>query len=474
MKFFYPYSGRQRMMICICLLWGILHVHAAVIDSGEQFNVLFISVDDLRPELNCYGREHIVSPHIDRLAAEGFLFKQAYCNVPVCGASRASILTGLRPTPRRFLAHNSYINEDAADVVTLPALLKEHGYHTESLGKVLHHWKEDSLNSWSEAPWHPSLSKTGSKGRLRLDFQLPENANRRMAFENAEVPDTAYIDGKIAARAVERLSCFSKQGIPFFLAVGFVKPHLPFNAPSSYWELYDAERVELPDFIEIPEAAPAQANHNSNELRTYDNIPGEGSLNEELSRELIRGYYACVSYVDAQIGKLLEALKDSGLEDNTIVVLWGDHGYSLKEHSLWNKHSTFEVALRVPLILKVPGVSGGAEIGALTELLDLYPTVCDLLGIAQPDHLQGDSFVPILHNPRAMGKEVIYGRWKEADFVKTQRYLYTEWFDDDESMARMLYDHHNDPHETVNIAELPENRERVAQFSKQLREMRKL
>ncbi|WP_073181050.1 sulfatase [Flagellimonas flava] len=438
-------------------------------------NVLFISVDDLRPELGCYGKSQILSPNMDKLAAEGTLFERAYCNVPVCGASRASILTGLRPNPTRFLTHKSYIDVDAPNVVTLPQHFKRNGYLTLSLGKVLHNWADDALQSWSEPPWHPRVFEEGNAGRQRLNYQLDVNKDKRPPYERAEVIDTAYLDGKIANRAIRELQRFAESDQPFFIAMGFVKPHLPFNAPAKYWDLYDPDKIEFPEFMEYPENVPDEARHNSSELRTYDDIPKEGPLSDAMARSLMHGYYACVSYVDAQIGRVMKELKRLGLEENTIVVVWGDHGWSLREHGLWCKHSTFDVAMRAPLIVKTPVNKGDQRVHSLVEFVDLYPTLCDLADLTKPSHLQGDSFTYLLGDPDANGKEAVFGRWQNADFMKTRQHGYTEWFSEDgKSQARMLYDHLIDPNETKNIAQKQGNADMINKFSERVEELRQI
>lgn len=441
-------------------------------------NVLFIAVDDLRPELNCYGQDHIISPNLDRLAAEGFVFERSYCNVPVCGASRASLLTGLRPKPDRFLNYSTYADKDAPEAVSLPQHFRENGYRTFSYGKVFHH-QNDKSGSWSEAPWHPANDL--GPGTSWRDYQLPENialdadgdAKRGPAYEKAAVADTAYFDGKVARKAAETLQQLAGQEQPFFMALGFMKPHLPFNAPARYWEMYQERDIQLTAVPDQPQDAPRQANHNFGELRHYAEIPDAGPVADSMARKLIHGYYASVSYVDAMVGQVLDELKRLGLDKNTIVVLWGDHGWSLGDHGLWCKHSTFDVAMRAPLFVKVPGFSGGQRIDALTEFVDIYPSLCDLAGLPRPDHLQGDSFLPLLKDPAAEGKKELFCRWVSADAVKTDRYLYTEWFDKEGgSVGRMLYDHQEDPAETINIAERPEHAELVAELSARLRAQR--
>jgi arylsulfatase A-like enzyme len=432
--------------------------------------VLFIAVDDLRPQLGCYGRSQVISPCIDRLAREGTVFDRAYCQVPVCGASRASLLTGLRPTRRRFLNYKTWAKEDAPGVITLPQQFRLHGTTTFSLGKVFHH-ANDAPGSWSEPAWRPRTKL----GNWR-DYVTPENVKvagpgdgKGPPYEIADVPDDAYLDGKIAVRAIEDLERLKKAGKPFFLAVGFLKPHLPFNAPKRYWDLYDPSGVRLPSNYHPPRDAPKQALHNWGELRGYTQVPPRGPLPDEMALTLIRGYHACVSYTDRQIGRVLDALERLGLADETIVVLWGDHGWNLGEHTLWCKHCNFDTALRVPLILKVPGFPAGQRTRALVEFVDLYPTLCELCGIDLPAHLEGTSLVPLLEDPQRPWKTAVFSRWIDGDSIRTDRFLYTEWRGrEGDVVARMLYDHREDPEENVNIAAGPEQADRVRDLSRRL------
>lgn len=464
-------------------LLGLIACHrqpATESTLNQRPNILFIAVDDLRPELNCYGKTQIQSPNLDRLAAEGFLFERAYCNVPVCGASRASILTGLRPTPDRFLDFKTRVADEAPDAITLPQYFKQNGYETFSYGKIFHH-RNDRLESWTEKPWHPQMNiMEGGSWRdyqvaAHVEMDTDDTPLRGPAYEYAEVSDTTYFDGKIAARALRKLGQLSQDTSPFFMALGFLKPHLPFNAPQKYWDLYPTDSISLADVNDYPLGAPEQSHHNFGELRHYNNIPQKGAVPDRTAKQLIRGYYACVTYVDAMIGRVMEGLKEKGLAENTIVIVWGDHGWSLSDHGLWCKHSTFNVAMQTPLIISVPGKKGGQRIQALTEFVDVYPSLVELAGLPLPGHLQGDSFVDVLDDPTAKGKDALFCRWKKSDVIKTDRYLYTEWFDAEEkSVARMLYDHQNDPNETINIAEKEENQALVSSLSQRLREQRQL
>lgn len=435
------------------------------VKQAQKPNILFIAVDDLRPELNFYGQKHIQSPQLDQLAAQSLVFNRAYCNVPVCGASRASLLTGSRPTRYRYIDARTRKDTDNPEVVSLPMLLKSNGYKTISNGKIYHHQNDDA-QAWDEI-WQPE-EKYGYATEEYRDIRA--NTYRGMPMESAEVPDSAYKDGKLAQKAIQDLKKLKAGGEPFFLAVGFYKPHLPFTAPQKYWDLYDRADIKLPENYVQPVSTPKKAFHNFGELRNYENIPKKGVLEEALAKELIHGYYACVSYIDTQIGLVLEELERSGLSKNTIVVVWGDHGWNLGDHQLWCKHCTFESSLRVPLILKVPGKTKGKTTDAITEYVDIYPSICDLLGIEKPTHLEGESLVPLIENGRR-NKDFAVSKFKDAVTLIEGQLFYTEWIDDQgNTYARMLFDHRSDPLEMDNLAEKEAYQALVKELAVKLRE----
>ncbi len=441
--------------------------------AGEKKpNVLFIAVDDLRPQLGCYGHKQMLSPNIDRLGDEGVIFLRSYCQVPVCGASRASLMTGVRPTANRFLGYDTWAQKDLPGALSVAKHFRNNGYHTISNGKVFHH-RTDCLDGWSEEPWRPK--GTWRNYLLEENQKLAEKSERQAGppFEAADVPDNAYFDGMIADKGISDLRRLEKIDRPFFLALGFLKPHLPFNAPKKYWDLYKREEIDLADNPFRPKGAPDAALHNWGELRAYHGIPQKGPLSDEMARTLIHGYYACVSYTDAQIGRVLIELGRLGLRDNTVVILWGDHGWNLGEHGLWCKHCNFETSLHSPLLVRAPGIKAGVRTNALTEYLDIYPSLCELCNLPLPGHLEGKSFVPLLKNPNLLWKEAVFSRYFRGDSVKTDRYRYTEWRRKDGKMyARMLYDHSVDWVENVNISERPENKELVGKMSKMIRGLR--
>ena len=441
--------------------------------TRKKPNILFIAVDDLRPQLGCYGHAQMKSPNIDRLASEGFLASRSYCNVPVCGASRASLLTGMRPKRDRFVNYHTWADKDLPGNLSLPRYLKEQGYYTLSNGKVYHH-QTDGEGSWSEAAWRPTNPDNNWRDYLSETNQRISRAHpdhRGLPYEAMEVEDNAYFDGKIADKTIEDLKRLRDKDQPFFLAAGFLKPHLPFNAPQKYWDLYDRETINMADNPFRPQNAPDAAMHNWGELRNYAGIPPTGPLDENLARTLVHGYYACVSYTDAQIGRILDTLDELDLSQNTIVILWGDHGWNLREHGLWCKHCNFNTSLQAPILLRAPGYQGGIESDGLIEFVDIYPTLCELAGLEIPEHCQGKSFVPLIKKPDQSWKSFVHSRFHNGESIRTDRHLYTEWHDDDGKMyARMLYDHVNDPKENVNISEDPTNQTLVAELSKLLNE----
>lgn len=420
-------------------------------------NIILIIVDDLRPELGIYGNNLIKTPHIDALAQEGLLFKNAYCNVPVCGASRASMLTGLRPNNNRFLTYKSKINEEAPQAITFPALLKTRGYKTYSYNKVAHH-KFDATGSWSQE-WYPYLENGKEKETFIgwKDYQLQAN---RQAFidkkptavsEKIAGEDQIYFDGQTTQKVISDLKQLQNTNTPFLMAVGYVKPHLPFNAPAKYWELYNENNFKLPDNHVFPESVPKIANHKWGELRSYKNIPKEGPVNTKMAKHLIHGYYACVSYIDAQIGQLVAALKQLKIYNNTYLILMSDHGWSLSDHGLWAKHSNFEKALKIPFIIKGPGIEKSSQTENYMELIDLYPTICDLTKTEKPVDIDGDSFLETLYNPNKINKTTIYSKWKNGETLVKNNWAFTKWSYRNKADDKMLFNHVNDPEETQNL-----------------------
>jgi len=471
--------------------------------APERRNVLFIAVDDLRPQLGCYGHKRILSPHIDRLASRGLLFQRAYCQQAVCGATRASLLSGLRPDSSKVHGNSPPLATVHTDLLTLPKHFRRNGYETVSLSKIYHHRGRDDPGGWSRPEWSPKgnwvgrgyLSEKGKAvcrqeaeriGKLR-DRALQKAKDRKDAarirqrfrtglgppIDCADVPDNAYPDGVTADRAVEELRRLKDQ--PFFLAVGFVKPHLPFNAPKKYWDLYRRSEIKLADNPFAPKGAPKLALTNWGELRNYVGVPKSGPVGDDQARELIHGYHACVSYTDALVGRVIDELDRLGLRQRTVIILWGDHGWKLGEHAMWCKHTNFELDTRVPMILSAPGQkSAGRRTDALVEFVDIYPTLCELCGLEMPKHCEGTSMVPLLGDPARKWKSAAFSQYPRGRIMgysmRTGRWRYTEWVErkTGKAVARELYDHKNDPAENVNVAARAENAETLKELSAML------
>ncbi|MGA2501602.1 MAG: sulfatase-like hydrolase/transferase [Tepidisphaeraceae bacterium] len=460
--------------------------------AAEKLNILFVVVDDLKPTIGCYGDAVARTPNLDRLGARGMVFDRAYCLQAVCAPSRNATLTGLRPEVLRIYDLGTNFRRRVPDVVTLPQWFKQNGWKAEGIGKIYHvgHGNHEDPASWTVPHWPAKtidyvLPENRAKGLTREEA-LFGNSSTRVAdlprgapFECADVPDNAYGDGKIADEAVARLrAARANAGQPFFIAVGFLKPHLPFCAPRKYWDMYDPAKLPMPDRDTPPDGAPKFAPTTWGELRQYSDIPDVGPVNPAKARQLIHGYYAATSYMDAQFGRVLDELDALGLSKNTVIVLWGDNGWHLGDHGMWSKHTNYEQATRVPLIFSAPGHRGGQHTASLVELTDIYPTLCDLAGAAKPAHLQGTSLVPVLDDakvsPRAAAFQVFPRGTRETgpmlgQAVRTERWRYIEWRKADSSAAaRELYDMQNDPGETVNLADTQEQKAAVAELEAML------
>jgi len=469
-------------------------------------NILFIAVDDLRPEMGCYGNPVVKTPNLDRLAARGIVFNHAYCQQAVCSPSRSSLMTGRRPDATRVWDLETHFRVALPDTVTLPQYFKANGYYSAALSKIYHHGFEDG-RSWSEPHWYPSgqtidtdpmdSSKrivTKIAGGVGEYLKRPQpadndkpNAGKRAkapkgdAFEVSTKSDDELPDGHTAAEAVARLHALKEKGQPFFLAVGFLKPHLPFVAPKKYWDIYNPIEIPLPAIDHLPEGAPSFAGHDNGELHAYANVPQGNPIPEDFAKILRHGYYACISYTDAQVGRLLDALEKEGLASNTIIILWGDHGWQLGDHGLWHKHTNFELATRAPLLISLPGQkTAGQKCDVPVEFVDVYPTLADVCGLAVPAGLDGISLKPWLANPSLPATKVAISQYPRGGkqtgnrplmgySIRDERWRLTLWRDrrDGSIAATELYDEKNDPAETVNLANKPENRAIVETLSKQ-------
>ena len=484
--------------------------------EASRPNILFVIVDDLRPELGCYGNSEIRTPHLDRFAEEAMVFTRAYCQAAACAPSRASVMLGKRPDSTRVWSLGEKFREIDPEAVTMPQHFHELGYHTVSMGKIFHNHMPDRV-SFEEPDLRPAEYSTPEMidrdpesfyHDEELKAELAEVRAKRLeknpnayaggwaygrSTECSEAPDDAFYDGAQTQLALDTLKRLKDGERPFFLAVGYYRPHLPFVAPKKYWDLYDREELPLATNPFLPKDSPIMAMNSAYELRgCYDlpdvRHPASYQLPEETARRLKHGYYACVSYVDACVGQLIAGLEELGLEDDTIVVVWGDHGWKLGEHGSWCKQTNYDIDTRVPLLIRDPRRSARAgRTEQLAELVDLFPTLCELAGVAAPTHLEGTSLVPLLDQPEKPVKSAAFSQYvrrpKNSPDGKrymgysmvTERYHYVEWYHWDhatktagERAAVELYDLEKDPDENVNVAGRQENAEVVADLAARL------
>ena len=466
-------------------------------DPPRKLNVLFIAIDDLRPQLGCYGDDVVSSPHLDQLAARSMVFDRAYCQMALCSPSRTSLLTGLRPDTTGVFDLTTHFRDQKPNAVTLPQLFKQHGYRSLGFYKIFHliptdpraFGNMDDPPSWSDPLWLPTRSVYGPKGDALRQRKLEEmardgikmdytNIPRGYSIEAPTLPDEQLADGETAQQAIQTLRAVKDQ--PFFLAVGFYKPHLPFIAPKPYWDRYDRTRLRLPTDRQPPTNAPAYALQRFAELRNYVDFPADRDLTEAEQITLLHGYLACISFVDAQVGKLLAELDRLKLRDSTIVVVWGDNGYQIGEHDMWaTKHTNYETSARVPLIISVPGrgfVPGKTK--ALVELVDVYPSLAKLCGLPAPDKLEGKSLVPLLKNPKLRWKQAAFSQYTKqipgqgkgmGRAMRTDRYRLVEWSVSGKAFSEYeLYDHQTDPHENHNLARQPDRQQLLTKLIRQL------
>ena len=449
---------------------------ASLFAAEPRLNVLFIMADDYRPELGSYG-SRALTPNLDRLAARSVQFERAYCQQAVCNPSRSSMLTGLRPDTLRIWNNSTHFRELNPEVATLPLHFKENGYTTRCVGKIFHNWhtkEKGDARSWS-APEFLHYATHGDDG-AEVKGNVPPNhaTGGPRKYQNVfmcearEVPDEAYYDGRVAAEAVRVLD--EVKARPFFLAVGFWKPHAPFNAPKKYWDLYD--RAKLPPLDpRRPAGTPEIAFHDSREILGVP--PQNVQPTPAQVQEMRHGYFANISYMDAQVGKVLAALDRSGVADRTLVVFVGDHGYHIGEHGQWGKTSNFELDARTPLLIAPPrNPHGGAKTRALVELVDLFPTLVDLCGLPMPPRLAGATLGPVLKNPAATIKPAAFTQHPRPSYydrepekvpkamgcsVRTAQVRYTEWRDwkTGATIGRELYAEDNEPAETKNRIDDP-------------------
>lgn len=496
-----PERKHIKQTMKLKLILSLSTVGALSVTAQSQRNILFIAVDDLKPLLGCYGDGVAKTPNIDKLASQGTLFTNAYCQQAVSGPSRASLLTGMSPDNTQVWDLKTLIRDKNPEVITLPQHFKANGYETVGIGKIYdprsvdkqydqQSWSTpfiDYINYLNPSYGTPSVGHYQSPENKSLETKYREEAKAKGLTRNrdineyilkhvkpstecADVPDNAYGDGATVDGAIEYLQKYDGSK-PLFMAVGFKKPHLPFCAPKNYWDMYKRDDMQLAQFTEKAAGSPDWAYHNSGELQSYSDIPplisfsdiNNAILPDSKAKELIHGYYACVSYMDAQVGKLISTLKQKGLDKNTTIVLWGDHGWHLGDHGLWNKHSNFENATHVPLLI-IDHSSEPRKVSSPVEFLDIYPTLCDLANIDKPAHLDGKSLSTLVKKgqdnslvPYAVSQYPRVGKMGYS--IRTKNYRYTVWVEwknkthnFDKVFAVELYDYTTDPLETKNLA----------------------
>ena len=435
--------------------------------SPAKLNVLFIAVDDMNNDLGCYGHPLVKSPNIDRLALRGVKFDRAYCQFPLCSPSRSSLMTGLRPGTTKVFDLQYHFRTGLPNVMTLSQCFMTNGYYAARVGKIYHYGNPGQIGTsgLDDPPsWQHFVNPAGrDKTVLETDvinYTTNRGLGSAMSFlSDKQGRDEEHTDGKVATEAIKLLEEHKDQ--PFFLAVGFYKPHTPYIAPKKYFDLYPIDQIKLPALSEDDrERIPKPA------LSSTQPWPYFG-VKEDEARECKQAYYAAISFVDAQIGRVLDAVDRLKLWDSTIVVFWSDHGYHLGEHGLWMKQSCFEESARVPLVISAPGRKARGQVSPRTvELLDLYPTLADLTGLTPPSNLEGASLRPLLDNPEAKWNRPAFTQVQRGGFpgysVRTERWRYTEW--DDGAKGAQLYDHDKDPHELVNLINDPKSAAALAEM----------
>ena len=449
-------------------------------------NILFICVDDLRPQTGCYGNDQMITPNMDRLAGTGVLFERAYCQFAVCGPSRASLLTGMYPEHNRVQDNVINFRTTVPDAVSLPQYFKNNGYWTAGVGKIFHHGNHNvdpaSWSNWMQFPGRGYFlpENIAAQKQKQQDVAAREAAGEKLTphqkfvftiggfSEAANADELNYPDGEIATVAINALRERADSDQPFFLAVGFLKPHLPFIVPEKYWDLYDREKLALPVNDRFPAGAPAWHTHDSFELRTYSDVPRNGDFDEALIRRAVHGYYAACSFIDAQIGRVLNELAALGLEENTVVVLFGDHGFHLDDNGIIGKDTNFEPAAHAPLILRVPGGRAGDRVHTPVELVDIFPTLCNAAGIAVPAQCDGKNLIDVPANDDVAAFTMNRRNWSHpyAGYsMRTDRYRYVRWLDSENKTAgEELYDYTLSPYEIKNLAESSEYKTALSQL----------
>ncbi|MFY0644645.1 MAG: sulfatase [Bacteroidia bacterium] len=504
----------MRILFYACLAILLFACQNKKVEERKPYNVLFVSIDDLGPNLGVYNNEYIHSPVLDSFASQSTTFMQAFCQAAVCAPSRASLMTAIRPDSSHVWHLGDKFREINPDAVTMPQWFSKHGYYTVCIGKIFHNYMPDS-SSWDEPDLRPApylkpewLKRDGEtfyvneetqrKQKIKRDSVIAlrpgyyaDGWNNGPAWEWEDVHDSLYFDGAQTELALKTLDRLAQKNQPFYMALGYFRPHLPFAVPKKYWDLYDRNEIPLASNPYLPKASPVMAMNSMYELRGYDGFshikhPSEFQMNEDTARILKQGYYASVSYVDAQFGKVLQRLKELGLDKNTIIVVWGDHGWKLGEHNGWCKQTNYNIDIHVPLIVYSPGEQNrGSKTDGITELIDMFPSLCELADIPAPSYAQGSSFVPLLTEPNKKWKTAAFSQFHRrpkvsADgkrymgySIRTDQYHYIEWYYwnhetkiKGELAATELYWLPEDPDENENVS----NQEKYAEVKIELHE----
>lgn len=483
-------------LLTYCLSLTLLLAVSLQASAIKKPNFLFIWIDDLRAELGCYGAEHIISPHIDRLADEGVIFDQAFCQEAICTVSRASLITGQRPNTNGVQRLSDNFRKKNPDAITIMNHLSNHGYETIGMGKQLHHESENEWDAWFDVERKYKVGKyyaeEAKAGILELKKEARAKGLKGLAsfvyslWDSTEIPncdDSELHDGYMTDIALREMDRMVELDQTFFMSVGFKKPHLPFVAPKKYWDLYNRRSISVAENHFFPKDMPQHAKSNWGELKNYRDIdPDAKEISSEKMLELTHGYYACISYVDAQIGRLMKGLKKKGLANNTIVVLTSDHGFKLGEHKMWCKHTNFNIDLKVPLIVKRPGArNAGERSSGIVELIDLFPTFCDYADIASPPTVEGKSIRGLIENTQTLGKRYAFsqypsnaqGKYAMGYSLTDGEFRYTEWVNPNKGVdSKMLYNLVLDPSENVNISSKEEYSSKMATYSKAIQSMK--
>ena len=457
---------RIRLLLGIVAL-GILLPPVAY--PADRPNVLFLICDDLNCDLGSYGHPQVQSPNIDRLAARGVRFDNAHCQYPLCGPSRASFMAGMYPDQTLIRRNAIYLREHLPDTKTLSQMFRDHGYFATRIGKIYHYNVPKNIGtSGHDDPfsWNYTINPRGRDvDDEDLIFSLrPGSFGGTLSWLAADGTDEEQTDGIAATDAIRLLKKHATKKDPFFMAVGLFRPHTPFVAPKKYFDLYPLDKIKLPAVPDAHlDALPAPARRSI--TRKKDQL----NLAPELARKAIQAYYASITFADAQLGRILAALDETGLSKNTIVLFTSDHGYHMREHGHWQKTTLFENATHVPLIIAGPGIKARGATTTPAEMVDFYPTLAELCGLKPPAYLSGRSLVPALRNPKAQVRESAFTQYDSGYSIKTLRYRYSEWGEDGEAGAE-LYDHQTDPNELKNLATDPRQKQRVQQLSRHLRQ----